>query len=273
MEHFVGVLHVAGTLEPRKESSMKNVSGSQEKATRATSSSSFPAKLKAPARGKRYAQARFTIERGKEYALADAIKLVKETSTVKFDASVEIHCRLGVDTKKAEQLVRTSVVLPHSTGKKRKIAVFTTPEREQEAKAAGADIVGGNDFVKEIIKTGKADFDVAIATPDFMKSLAPAARTLGQKGLMPNPKNETVTTNLKKTIQELQGGKLTVRSDESGNVHGLVGKVSLSDQDLSDNIQAFLAAIKKAKPADTKGTYLRSITVTSAMGPGIRVRV
>ncbi len=251
---------------------MKHFPKSQEQATRAAGPSSIPAKPKAPARGKRYAQARSKIERGKEYALPEAVRLVKETATVKFDASVEIHCRLGVDTKKAEQLVRTSVVLPHSTGKKRRIAVFTTPEKEQEAKDAGADIVGGNDFVKEIIKTGKADFDVAIATPDFMKSLTPAARTLGQKGLMPNPKNETVTTNLKKTIRELQGGKLTVRSDESGNVHGLVGKVSLSDKDLSDNIQAFLTAIKKAKPADVKGTYLRTITVTSAMGPGIRIR-
>lgn len=253
---------------------MKKVSAQNEQ-TPAIGQSSVPAvqkKPKAPVRGNRYTQARSMIEPGKEYVLEDAMRLLKETSKVKFDASVEIHCHLGIDTKKAEQIVRTSVVLPHSTGKKRRIAAFTTPDKEQEAKKAGADIVGGEELVKEILKTGKADFDVAVATPDFMKSLAPAARILGQKGLMPNPKNETVTTNLAKTIQELQGGKLTVRSDESGNVHGLVGKVSLSDKDLADNIQAFLAAIKKAKPADTKGTYLRSITVTSTMGPGIRVR-
>jgi large subunit ribosomal protein L1 len=248
-----------------------NKSNEKEQATN-VGKPSVSAEPKAGARGKRYAQARSRIDRGKEYSLEEAVKLVKETSKVKFDASVEVHCRLGIDPKKAEQTVRTSVVLPHSTGKKRKIAVFTSPDKEREAKTAGADIVGGEELVKEILKTGKADFDIAIATPDFMKSLAPAARVLGQKGLMPNPKNETVTTNLAKTIKELQGGKLTVRSDESGNVHGLVGKVSLSDQALADNIQAFLAAIKKAKPSDTKGTYLRSMTVTSAMGPGIRMR-
>lgn len=230
------------------------------------------AKTKAPSRGKRYAQARSMIERGKEYTLAEALALVQETSKVTFDASVEIHCRLGIDPKKAEQTVRTSIVLPHSTGKKRRIAVFTTPDKEAEAREAGADLVGGEELVKEIIKTGKTDFAVAVATPDFMKQLAPAARTLGQKGLMPNPKNETVTTNLAKTIRELQGGKLTVRSDESGNAHGLVGKVSMPTHDLTENVQAFLSAIKKAKPADTKGTYLRSITLASTMGPGIRIR-
>lgn len=244
----------------------------KQEETMQTAPVSASKKPKAPARGKRYFSARSRIEAGKEYTLVEGITLVKETSGVKFDASVEIHCRLGIDPKKAEQIVRTSVVLPHSTGKKRRIAVFTTPDKEAEAKAAGADLVGGDELVKEIQKTGKCDFDVAVATPDFMKNLAAVARILGQKGLMPNPKNETVTTNLAKTVSELHGGKLAVRSDDSGNVHGLVGKVSLSDTDLKENIETFLTAIKKAKPADSKGTYLKSITLSSTMGPGIRIR-
>lgn len=229
--------------------------------------------LRAPRRGKRYTAAKSLIEQGKDYALDEALDLLKKTAGVKFDASVEVHIRLGIDPKKAEQIVRTSIVLPNSTGKKRKIAVFTSPAREAEAKQAGASIVGGDELVKEILKSGKTDFDVAVATPDFMKDLAKVARILGQRGLMPNPKNETVTTNLTKTITELQGGKITVRSDDSGNVHGLVGKVSMADDVLKANIESFIAAIKKAKPADSKGTYLRTVTLTTAMGPGIRVRV
>ena len=167
--------------------------------------------LRAPRRGKRYAAAKSLIQQGKDYSLDEALDLLKKTAGVKFDASVEVHMRLGIDPKKAEQIVRTSIVLPNSTGKKRKIAVFTTPAHEAEAKQAGANIVGGEELVKEIQKTGKTDFDVAIATPDFMRNLATVARTLGQRGLMPNPKNETVTANLAKTIQELASGKLTVR--------------------------------------------------------------
>lgn len=227
----------------------------------------------APARGKRYDAARQKVDRDREYGLDEAIQLVKDTAGVKFDASVEVHGHLGIDPKKAEQIVRTSIVLPHSTGKKRRIAVFTTPGREQEAKDAGADVVGGEELVKQIQQTSKCDFDVAVATPDFMRNMATIARTLGQKGLMPNPKNETVTTNLAKTIGELKTGKLAVRSDESGNVHGLVGKVSMPNDALKANIEAFVAAIKRAKPAESKGTYLKSVTLASAMGPGIRVRV
>lgn len=230
-------------------------------------------KTRAPKRGKRYTAARALVEQGKDYTLDEALDLLQKTAGVKFDASVEVHMRLGIDPKKAEQIVRTSIVLPHSTGKKRKIAVFTTPAHEAEARAAGATIVGGEELVKEIQKTGKTDFAIAVATPDFMKNLATIARTLGQRGLMPNPKNETVTANLTKTIQELASGKLTVRSDDSGNVHGLVGKVSMAKDSLKANIETFIVAVKKAKPADAKGTYLRTVTLTTAMGPGIRVRV
>lgn len=223
--------------------------------------------------GKKYKAAREQVERGKEYPLAEAVALVKATSTVKFDASVELHMHLGIDPKRAEQIVRVSAVLPHGTGKKRVIAAFTTPAHEKEAKTAGADIVGGEELVKEIQKTGKCNFAIAVATPDFMKQLAPVARILGQKGLMPNPRNETVTTNLQKTISELQGGKLTLRSDDTGNIHALVGKVSLPEASLLANIETVVSAVKRARPTEQKGTYVRSVTITSAMGPGIRVKV
>lgn len=226
-----------------------------------------------PQPGKRYSGLRDLVDRTKDYTLDEAIELVKKTAKVKFDGSVEIHCRLGIDPKKAEQIVRFSLLLPRATGKKKRIAVFTTPAHEKEAKEAGAEVVGGDEMVKEIQKTGKCDFDVAVATPDFMKNLAPVARILGQKGLMPNPRNETISTDLAKTIKELMGGKQTYRSDDTGNVHGLIGKVPMSASDLKENIEAFLSAVKKAKPTDMKGTYLRSITVNASMGPGIRVKV
>lgn len=223
--------------------------------------------------GKRYEKARSLIEPKREYVLDEALKLVKETSTVKFDASVEVHLRLGIDTKKAEQIVRSSVVMPQSVGKKRIIAAFVGQDKEQEATAAGADVVGGEELVKKVRETGKCDFDVAITTPDFMKNMAQIARILGPKGLMPNPKSETITTNLTKTIHELQQGKLTFRSDAQGNLHAAVGRVSMAEGDLKANVEAFLDAVKRAKPQDMKGTYIRSITLTSSMGPGIRVKV
>lgn len=230
-------------------------------------------KQHAPARGKRYAAARAKIDRTASYDLDTALALVKDTSGTKFDASVELHCHLGIDPKRAEQTVRFSLLLPHSSGKKRTIAVFTTPAHESEAKKAGVSIVGGDELVKEIQKTGKCNFDIAVATPDFMKSLASIARILGQKGLMPSPKNETITTNITKTIQELVGGKQSFRSDEGGNIHALVGKVSMDVATLKENIEVFLAALKRAKPSEMKGTYMRTVTLASAMGPGIRVRV
>lgn len=244
----------------------------EEKKPAAAPATTAAKKQHAPKRGKRYAAARALVDRHRDYALDEAFQLVKATAKEKFDATVEVHCRLGVDPKRAEQTVRFSLLLPHSTGKKRRIAVFTTPTREQEANDAGADIVGGDELVKEIQKTGKTNFDIAIATPDFMKNLASVARILGQRGLMPSPKNETITTNVAKTIQELAGGKQSFRSDESGNLHAVIGKVSMPDVQLKENFVSFVAAVKRAKPADAKGTYLRSVTVTSTMGPGIRVK-
>ncbi|MBM3708689.1 MAG: 50S ribosomal protein L1 [Actinobacteria bacterium] len=224
-------------------------------------------------KGKRLKKARALVDPTREYSVDEAVTLVKQTSTVKFDAAVEMHLRLGTDTKKAEHIVRASVVLPFSTGKKRRIAVFCSPEREQEAKTAGADLIGGAELVKKIQQTGKVDFDVAITTPDFMKAMATVARILGPKGLMPNPKSETITTNLSKAITELQKGKLTFRSDAQGIVHAAVGRVSMGDEELKANIGSFLDAVKKAKPQELKGTYLKSVTLASSMGPGIRVKI
>ncbi len=224
-------------------------------------------------KGKRYVKAQALIDQAKEYSLDEGLKLVKETSQVKFDASVEMHIRLGIDPKKADQIVRSTVVLPNATGKKRRIAAFVNADKEQEAKAAGANLVGGPELVKSIQQSGKIEFDVAVTTPDFMKIMAPIARILGPKGLMPNPKSETITTNLSKTLGELQKGKLTFRSDAQGNLHTAIGKVSMADADLKANADTFLDAVKKAKPAEMKGTYIRSVTLASTMGPGIRVKI
>ena len=225
------------------------------------------------AKGKRFAKAQSLVDHTREYSLDEGMSLIKQTSTVKFDATVEIHLRLGIDTKKAEHIVRSSVVLPYATGKKRRIAVFAGPDKEAEAKAAGADLIGGAELVKHIQKTGKIDFDLAVTTPDFMKTLAPIARILGPKGLMPSPKSETITTNLAKTLGELHKGKLTFRSDTQGIVHAAIGKVSMADEHIKANAESFLDAVKKARPQDLKGTYLKSVTLASSMGPGIRVKI
>lgn len=222
--------------------------------------------------GKKYREAAQKIETGREYGIDEALALLKGLPQPKFDGTVELHMRLGIDPKKAEQIVRSTVVLPHASGKARRIAAFVSPDKEAEAKAAGASLVGGAELVKEIQTTNKIAFDVAVTTPDFMKTLAPLARVLGPKGLMPNPKSETITTNLAKTIKELSAGKQTFRSDAGGNVHGVIGKVSQDSGQLKENFEVFVAAVKRAKPDDVKGTYLKTVTLASTMGPGIRVK-
>lgn len=224
-------------------------------------------------KGKRFRAVLEKVDRTKEYSLDEAISLVKETSQLKFDATIELHLHLGIDPKKGEQIVRSSVTLPHAAGKKRRIAAFVAADKEAETKAAGADLVGGVELVKQIQTTGKIDFDVALTTPDFMKNLAVVAKILGPKGLMPNPKNETITTNLAKTIGELAGGKQTFRSDDGGNVHGVVGKASFTPDQIKENFNTFLDAVKRAKPKDLKGTYIQSITLASTMGPGVRIKL
>ncbi len=220
---------------------------------------------------KRYRAAKQLVDPNKIYALDEAVALVKQTATTKFDASVEVHVKLGVDPSQADQMVRSTAQLPHGTGKKLIIAVFAKGEAAKKAKAAGADLIGDDDLIAEIKKTGRTDFDIAIASPEMMKSLAPIAKTLGTRGLMPNPKNETITPNPATAVAALQTGKIAFRSDMTGNVHQLIGKVSFPPEQLKANLATFLEALKKAKPSETKGTFMASITLTSTMGPGIKI--
>lgn len=213
------------------------------------------------------------VDPKKVYAVEEAIKLVRETSGVKFDASVEVHANLGIDTKKTEQQVRTTVVLPHGTGKTKKVAAFVSAEKEKEAKEAGADFVYSEEDIKKMKDTAKIEFDVAVTTPDMMPKLAMVAKILGPRGLMPNPKTDTVGPNIKKMIEEQKKGKVTFKNDDSGNVHQLVGKLSFTDAQLKENLDVFLEALKKAKPATAKGTFIKNIIVCSTMGPSIKISV
>lgn len=221
---------------------------------------------------KRFAEIAKKVDKEKVYPIEEAIKLAKETSTTKFDSSVEVHIRLGIDPRKSDQLVRGAVVLPHGIGKTVKIAAFVAPEKEKEAKDAGADVVGGEEMIADIKKSGKIDFDIAIATPDMMPKLAVIAQTLGPRGLMPSPKNETITTNIEKTVSELKKGKVSFKNDDTANLHQIIGKTSFDEAKLLENYQTLLDTIKKAKPSSAKGTYLKGITLSTTMGPGIKVQ-
>lgn len=220
---------------------------------------------------KRFRAAQQLIDVKKSYPIDEAMALMKQTATTKFDSSVEVHVKLGIDPSKADQLVRSTAQLPHGTGKKLIIAVFAKGAAAKAAQDAGADTVGDDDLIAEIKKTGQTDFDIALAAPEMMKSLAPIAKTLGTKGLMPNPKNDTVTADPAVSVKALRSGKIAFRSDTTGNVHQIIGKASFSVEDLKANLAAFLEAVKKAKPDETKGTYLQSVTLTSSMGPGIKI--
>lgn len=223
------------------------------------------------AHSKRYNELKAAVEK-KAYSPEEALELAKKTATTKFDSSVEVHIRLGIDPKKSDQQVRGTVTLPHGIGKTKKVAAFVSnAEAEKEAKAAGAEIVGGEDLIAEIAKTGKYEFEIAVATPDMMPKMAKVAKVLGPKGLMPSPKNETVTTNLTKTIGELRKGKIAFKADDTANMHQVIGKASFTKEQLTENYTAFMDAIRKAKPATSKGTYLLSVTLTTTMGPGIKV--
>ena len=224
-------------------------------------------------RSKRYKELSKLVDPKKAYAPAEAIELAKKTSTTKFDGSVEVHLNLGIDVKKSDQAVRSTLVLPHSIGKSKKVAAFVTGEKEKDAKEAGADLIGGEELIEEIARTGKIDFDVAVATPDMMPKMAKVAKVLGPRGLMPNPKTDTVGTNVKKMVEELKKGKVAFKNDSTGNVHQMIGKVSLDTAQLVENFTAFVDAIKKNKPASAKGTFIKNVTITSTMGPGIKVDV
>ncbi len=222
-------------------------------------------------RGKKYVAACEKIEKNKFYTKEEAVKLVKETSTSKFDATVEIAVRLNLDTKKADQQLRGAIVLPHGTGKTKKVLVVAKGENAAKAKEAGADYVGDTDVLEKIEKENWFDFDVMIATPDMMPLLGKLGRVLGPKGLMPNPKTGTVTTDVSKAVSEVKAGRVEYRTDSFGNVHSIIGKVSFTEEQLLENLDAFMATILKVKPSTAKGDYIKNIAITTTMGPGIKI--
>ncbi len=211
------------------------------------------------------------FDKNKTYSITEAIALVKKTSKTKFDASVEVHFRLGIDPKKGEQQVRGAVSLPYGTGKTVKVAAFVSAANEKACKDAGADYVGGEELIAEIKKTEKTDFAVAVAEMDMMKNLAQIAKILGTRGLMPSPKNDTVTNDPAKAVSELKKGKVSFKNDDSGNIHSLIGKVSFEDEKLIENFKTMIDTIKKSKPSSSKGTYIKNISISSSMGAGIKV--
>jgi large subunit ribosomal protein L1 len=221
------------------------------------------------AHGKKFAAAATKVDRMREYPIPDAVALVKGTSFAKFDETVDVAVNLGVDPRHADQVVRGTVVLPHGTGKSVRVLVITQGDRVREAEAAGADFVG-IEYIQRI-KEGWLECDVIVATPDVMGQLGALGKVLGPRGLMPNPKAGTVTMDVTRAVREIKAGKIEFRVDKTGNVHAPVGKVSFSAPQLSDNVQAFMDTIARAKPAAAKGTYIRSATISSTMGPGVRL--
>ncbi|MEV4480858.1 50S ribosomal protein L1 [Micromonospora coxensis] len=221
-------------------------------------------------RSKSYRKAADVIDRSKLYTPAEAVKLAKETTNVKFDATVEVAMRLGVDPRKADQMVRGTVNLPHGTGKTARVIVFAAGAKAEEAAAAGADEVGTDELVARI-QGGWLDFDAAIATPDQMAKIGRIARILGPRGLMPNPKTGTVTMDVTKAVSDIKGGKITFRVDKHSNLHLIIGKASFSETQLIDNYAAVLDEVLRAKPSAAKGTYLKKVTLTTTMGPGVPV--
>jgi large subunit ribosomal protein L1 len=226
-----------------------------------------------PKHGKKYLAAAAKVDQAQLYTPEEAINLVKETSFVGFDASVEIHLRLGIDPRHADQNIRTTVALPHGTGKSVRVLVFAQGEAIQASLDAGADFAGGDDLIARVDKENFFDFDVAIATPDMMGKVGRIGRKLGPRGLMPNPKSGTIVPadDLPRTIREVRGGRVEFRNDKTGILHVAIGKVSFTPRQITENFIALMEAVKTAKPSGAKGTYIRSVTLTSTMGPGIPV--
>ena len=222
-------------------------------------------------RGKKYVEAAKAIDRGTLYDVADAVALVKKTAVAKFDETIEAHIRTGCDGRHADQQIRGAVVLPHGTGKKVRILVFAKDAKAEEAKAAGADYVGGMELIEKIQKENWFEFDVVVATPDMMGVVGRIGRVLGPKGLMPNPKAGTVTMDVTKAVNDIKAGKIEYRLDKTNIIHVPLGKASFTEEQITDNFQTLIDAINKARPAAVKGQFLKSVTLTSTMGPGVKI--
>ena len=222
-------------------------------------------------RSKSYEQAAALVDKDHLYSPLEAVKLAKQTTTTKrFESTVEVAMRLGVDPRKADQMVRGTVSLPHGTGKTARVAVFATGDKADEARAAGADIVGGDELIEQV-NGGKMDFDAAVATPDMMGKVGRLGRVLGPRGLMPNPKTGTVTNDVAKAVEDIKGGKIEYRVDRQANLHFVIGKTSFSEQQLVENYSAALDEVMRAKPSAAKGRYLKKVAISTTMGPGILV--
>ena len=224
-------------------------------------------------KGKRYVESAKLVDRTNLYDVEEAVSIIKKTANAKFDETIEAHIKLGVDGRHADQQVRGAVVLPHGTGKKVRVLVFAKGDKVEEAQAAGADFVGGQELVPKIQNEGWLDFDVVVATPDMMGVVGRLGRVLGPKGLMPNPKAGTVTMDVTKAVNDIKAGKIEYRLDKTNIIHVPVGKASFTEEQLADNFHTLMGAIVKAKPAAAKGQYLRSVTITSTMGPGIKLNL
>lgn len=222
---------------------------------------------------KRFTSLKTTTAAQKPLAPADAVARIKAAATAKFDETVELHFNLGIDPKQGDQQIRGTLSLPHGTGKTKRVAAFVDSANEAAAKAAGADVIATEETIDEIVRTGKIDFDVAVAVPSMMTKLAKAAKILGPRGLMPNPKTDTVSPNVAKMIDEQKAGKISFKNDNTANVHMIIGKASFSAEKLTENTLAAIDAIRKVKPSSSKGIYFKSATLTSTMGPAVRVDV
>jgi large subunit ribosomal protein L1 len=222
-------------------------------------------------KGKKYVEAAKLVDRATQYEIEEAVSLVKKTAVAKFDETIEAHIRLGVDGRHADQQVRGAVVLPHGTGKTVRVLVFAKGAKLDEAQAAGADFVGGEELIPKIQNDGWFDFDVVVATPDMMGVVGRLGRVLGPRGLMPNPKAGTVTMDVTKAVQEIKAGKVEYRLDKANIIHVAVGKASFTEEQLADNVNAVMDAIRKAKPASAKGQYFKSVALASTMGPGVKL--
>lgn len=225
------------------------------------------------AKSKRFKAIEKKVVKNKLYTLDEAITLLLDLQSAKFDETIEVHCNLGIDPKKGEQQIRSTTILPHGTGKSKKVIAFAEGEAAQEATQAGADEVGSTELIEKIKQSGKCEFDEAVATPAMMKKLGPIAKVLGIKGIMPNPKKETVSNNLGPTIKAIKGGKIAFRNDETSNIHQSVGKKSFGKEKLVENVTTFIQALIKCRPSGQKGVFIKSATITSTMGPGIKFEI